>query len=119
MKCPKCKAESEVLRTEVVPKGKRRARRCLSPRCQTRFTTTETVHDAFAPSNPDATERMVACLKDGKGYDREAITAALRTDARRAEIERARRSEPADDGYDAELTPSRMSFADLKRELGK
>lgn len=119
IKCPKCKADSEVTRTTVVPKGKRRARRCLSPRCGTTFVTTETVHDAFSPNNKDATERMVACLKDGRGYDREAIEAALRTDARRAEIERARRAEPADDGYDAEYAPSRLSFNELKRELGR
>lgn len=119
MLCPKCKSDSEVIRTEVVPKGKRRSRRCLSPHCGRRFVTTETVHDAFSPANKDSTERMVACLKDGKGYDREAITAALRTDARRAEIERARRSKHDDDGYDTEYAPSRLSFSELKRVLGR
>ena len=119
MKCPKCKAASEVLRTDIVPKGKRRARRCLGPHCGTRFTTTETVHDAFAPTNADATERMIGMLRDGRGYDKEAIEAALRTDARRAEIERGRREAAQDDEWDIDPAPRSLSVQDLNRELGK
>jgi hypothetical protein len=62
---------------------------------------------------------MISCLKDGRGYDREAIEAALRTDARRAEIERRVRSDTETDDYEADSPPSRLTREDLRRELGK
>ena len=119
MKCPKCRANSEVTRTDIVPKGKQRTRRCLSPHCGLSFKTTEVVHDAYSPENRDSHERLIACLRDGRGYDREAIEAALRTDARRADIARAARDAGVDDGYDTDAAPSRLSHDQLRRELGR
>jgi transcriptional regulator NrdR family protein len=122
VKCPKCRAESHVLRTDALAEGKRRQRQCLNPGCRLRFTTTETqtiatsVQMAIDSHTHDA---MVASLKDGRGYDREALTAALNTDRRRAEIARAQRAAKSDDDYDSDLTPSRLTWPELRGWLGR
>lgn len=113
MRCPKCRGGSRVLRTDALADGKRRSRQCVSPSCGIRFSTTERGSDG--PEGPGAAHhgRMIAALRDGRGYDREALTAALNTDRRRAQIAREGRalSDDYDMGPDA---PSRLSWAELR-----
>lgn len=122
MKCPKCNDKSEVLQTLQIKGSTDRRRRCMSPRCGYRFTTKESDlgHIEKRQISPD---KLLAKLKDkkrkpGSSFDPEAVEAALRVDARRAQIKREakyRRIEWDDDAF--EPAPTRLDHDSMRREI--
>lgn len=117
-----------MLETRTVARGIRRRRRCLSPHCEHRFTTTELARHQAAEGADEAALRARALAKEfsSRVVDREALEAALAVDMRRAAIKRAqraqRRAENAiwlddDNGFDP--APAHLNREGLKRELGE
>lgn len=127
MKCPKCMDRAEVLETRPTSTHIRRRRRCLNPRCEHRFTTTETTECRNVPSTDEAAVRARALAREfgSRVVDREALEAALAVDMRRAEIarrQRRERKEARDAWYEPdafEPAPLRLNRESLKRELGE
>jgi transcriptional regulator NrdR family protein len=120
MRCPKCREKSEVLETETREgRPTRRRRRCLNPHCQHRFTTAE-----------EALENMLRVTGEGdlvrelrrvggkprKGYDPEALAAAICVDRRKQQIAREQRQRVEQyDGEDG--PPRRLNRFTMRREL--
>lgn len=120
MKCPRCREKSEVLETQArdgLPTKRRR--RCLNPHCRHRFVTVEAPLGIIpqAESNGSLVEelRRVGGNRSRKGYDPEALAAAIAVDRRKKVIEREqrRRAEQLDD----DAPPSRLSRVNMRREL--
>lgn len=118
MKCLACGERTEVLETIQRPAGTRRRRRCLV--CATRFTTTEIANENIADLAHRELERQMNELalmnKPSRTYDPEAVAAAIAVDRRKAII--AARQKLEEDQEDDER-PSRLSWRELKRELGR
>lgn len=120
MKCPKCKERTEVLETAQRPDAPtRRRRRCLSPSCQHRFTTAESSLDSLVRHTGPGELELELKKITGKrrGYDPEALAAAISVDRRRKQmaLEQRRRER-----YDDEDAPPRtLSRESLNRELGR
>lgn len=70
---------------------------------------------------PDSTaDKIRSGLRDGRGYDREAIIAAMSTDRRRAQIAREAREARQNEDYEPDQrAPPRLSPEGLRRELGQ
>jgi transcriptional regulator NrdR family protein len=128
MKCPKCKDKSEVLETRHVGDMIQRRRRCLSPRCQWRFITTEFVgRQRYSPMPGEDEEAqkaraIVSEFKSGKA-DEDVMRAMIATDLRRAKISRDARVDKrrdADTWYDSgfDQAPDRLTREELAHELG-
>lgn len=116
MRCVKCGDRTEVL--ETVPKGSknRRRRRCLNPHCQYRFTTVEVGVDVIQQeAESEALKRMRKMAP--KGYDAEAIAAALAVDRRRDEIRRAARQRVERFEDEDNSLPDHLDDGGLRREL--
>lgn len=117
MRCQKCGDKTEVLETQQSRKGTRRRRQCLNPHCQLRITTYELM-PAEARQRSDAEfEDQLSRLRPGRGYDPEALAAALTVDRRKEEIKRAQRAARLLEEYDDEDFPDHLSEADARREL--
>ena len=125
MKCPKCKnPRSSVLQTEQNLASTYRRRECLNPRCGHRFSTHEKqviVEQGPRPVNAESVLEKLKKIHTKQPFDVEALTAAIVTDRRRAEIRRQQRIDAAaedyDDGFDP--APTKLDRESLKRELGE
>ena len=124
MKCPKCKnPRSAVLQTEQNLANTYRRRECLNPRCGQRFSTHEKqVNPEQRPVvNAESVLEKLKKIHTKQPFDVEALTAAIVTDRRRAEIRRQQRidalAEDYDDGFDP--APTKLDRESLKRELGE
>lgn len=124
MKCPKCGDRSEVLQTLQIKGGTNRRRKCLSPRCGKRFTTMESDagHIEKRQISPD---KILAKLKDkkrkpGSSFDPEAVAAAIRVDARRAQIKRQEKHKNGyynwDDNY-LDAAPHSLDSQSMRKEI--
>jgi len=91
MKCDKCGGRTEVLETKQ--KGDRTLRRRQCLHCGNRFTTREAMNDHALVSIEEALPGWLKkAAKRGKPLDTEAISAAYRTDSRRARIREEQRA---------------------------
>jgi hypothetical protein len=127
VKCPKCKSKSEVLETTQKDGATRRRRRCVSPTCEFRFSTTETTSDTHSPRpSPNAAElvaKLIAPEFKGSGkFDPEALAAAIAVDQRKLAIRRAERAKSYreraawyDTGFDP--APESLNERDVRREI--
>ena len=111
MICPKCKETTEVLETtqRAAPVTRRR-RRCLT--CTHRFTTIEVqieAHRVAVGGDLAAAVRRVT----GRGFDAEAIAAAIAVDRRKAKIAREQRYRDEEE----HAAPRRLGGLALRREL--
>ena len=117
MKCPKCKERTEVLETAQRHEAPtRRRRRCLSPACQHRFTTAESSLDSVrqvAPGDLELELRKITGKR--RGYDPEALAAAISVDRRKRQIAlEQRRLERYDDD---DAPPHVLNKTTLRLEL--
>jgi hypothetical protein len=104
----------------MVRAGKRRSRRCLDPACGYRFLTTESVELPGMEPLPDTPAVAPGSVAAGRGYDREAVIAAIATDRRRALIARQQREERSNKDYEPDQrAPERLDQYGLNRELGR
>lgn len=126
MKCPKCKDRTEVLQTRQRGSTISRRRRCLSPLCGVRVTTTEHIgRHSFAPIEDEVAIRARAISRElsSSRMDKDVMAAIIATDIRRGKIARSsleshRRESGTwyDSGFDP--APSHLDRDSLSRELG-
>lgn len=111
MICPKCKQRTEVLETAQRDQPiTRRRRRCIA--CYHRFTTIETLV-GHEKQSLDLVEAVRVLGRKRKGFDAEAIAAAIAVDRRKAKIAREQRERE----YNEHAAPRHLSGAVLRREL--